>query len=299
MVTDRNYRPVRLLTPVAVSGMNMLTITSPWADAISNWDTHLRALGRSDETRYTRTYHLRRFGSDHPRIDPWKITANHISDWMGTHGWSPETRRSYRSSLCMFYRWAHARGYVAADPAFELDKITVPRAVPRPAPNDVVDDGLRNVDLRVRLMILILTFTGMRRGETARLHTNQLERDMFGWQLRVIGKGGHERVIPIDDSLAASLRMLPQGWVFPGQINGHLSPAYVGKLVSRALGPGWTAHTLRHRYASLAYSVERDIRAVQELLGHASVKTTQIYTYVPRESMRAAAAGAHIGLTAA
>lgn len=279
--------------------MNMLTINASWTDAIAAWDTELRSAGKSSETRYTRTYHLRRLGHDHSSVDPWHITRQHLVDWMGAHDWSAETRRSYRSSLRMFYRWAQAAGHIKADPAHTLESIPVPRAMPRPAPNDVVDDALRSIDLRVRLMILVLVFTGMRRGETARLHTNQLERDLHGWQLRVIGKGGHERVIPIEDSLAASIRMLPQGWVFPGQINGHLSPHYVGKLVSRALGPGWTAHTLRHRYASLAYSVERDIRAVQELLGHASVKTTQIYTYVPRESMRRAAAGAHIGLTAA
>ena len=67
---------------------------------------------------------------------------------------------------------------------------------------------------------------------------------------------------------------------------------YVGKLMSRALMAGWSAHSLRHRFAGLAYSVERDIRAVQELLGHASVRTTQIYTPVPSGALRTAVRGA-------
>jgi site-specific recombinase XerD len=76
--------------------------------------------------------------------------------------------------------------------------------------------------------------------------------------------------------------------VFPGQVNGHLTSGYVSKLVSDALPPGWTAHTLRHRFASVAYSADRDIRAVQELLGHASVATTQIYTAIPKDALRRA-----------
>lgn len=67
-----------------------------------------------------------------------------------------------------------------------------------------------------------------------------------------------------------------------------LSPAYVSKLISRALPAGVTAHMLRHRFASAAYRGERDIRTVQELLGHSNVATTQVYTAVPDGALRAA-----------
>jgi putative phage integrase len=66
-------------------------------------------------------------------------------------------------------------------------------------------------------------------------------------------------------------------WVFPGDDSGHISPGWLGKLVSRALPSDWTPHKLRHRFASRAYSVEHDLRAVQVALGHASIATTQIY----------------------
>lgn len=282
-----------------MSGMHMLTITNSWAIAITAWDEHLRAAGQPPSTRYTRTYHLRRFGSDHAELGPWAVTHDHLVAWTADKDWAPNTRRSYRMSLRVFYAWAHARNHTETNPAFELPPVKVPRALPRPAPNDVVDDGLRSNDIRVRLMILILTDTGMRRGELCKIHTDHLERDMHGWSLRVTGKGGHVRIVPIDDSLASALRQLPAGYLFPGQIDGHLSASYVGKLVSRALAQGWTAHTLRHRFASLAYAVDKDIRAVQELLGHASVSTTQIYTLVLPTAMRRAAAGARAGLTAA
>ena len=98
------------------------------------------------------------------------------------------------------------------------------------------------------------------------------------------------RVIPITNALAHEI-LAADGFLFPGQIDGHLSAAYVSKLISRALPEGWTAHTLRHRFASRAYvGAGKDIRAVQELLGHASVATTQIYTAVEDDVMRQAVA---------
>jgi site-specific recombinase XerD len=61
---------------------------------------------------------------------------------------------------------------------------------------------------------------------------------------------------------------------------------WVSNVIGSLLADGWTAHTLRHRFASLCYAHERDLRAVQELLGHASITTTQIYTAVPDGAMR-------------
>lgn len=296
-VTDISTK--RVSYSLQMTGKCMLAVPPAWQESIAKWDEELRAAGRPKTTRYLRTYHLRRLASEHTETNPWDVTREQLVTWLADYvEWKPETRRGYRASLRSFYRWALARGFVIVDPAATLPAITPPRAVPRPAPNDVVDDALRSADLRVRLMVTILTHTGMRRGELAKLHTRDVERDLMGWSIRVIGKGGHERCIPIDDRLTSTLRLLPEGYLFPGQIDGHLSAHYVGKLVSRALGDGWTAHTLRHRYATLAYSVERDLRAVQELLGHANVTTTQIYTFIPRDSVRRAAGGARLGLTA-
>jgi site-specific recombinase XerD len=72
---------------------------------------------------------------------------------------------------------------------------------------------------------------------------------------------------------------------FPVTIRDHPN---VSKLLSRALGAGWTAHQLRHRFASTAYAAERDLRAVQELLGHSKPETTARYTAIPEGAKRAA-----------
>lgn len=120
-------------------------------------------------------------------------------------------------------------------------------------------------------------------GARCKVHT----RDVEGDRLRVLGKGGRVRLIPLHPTLLAEISQAPAGWLFPGFTDGHLAPHTVSKNLS-ALLPGCSAHQLRHRFASLCYAADRDIRAVQELLGHASVSTTQVYTAVPSGALMSA-----------
>jgi integrase/recombinase XerC len=144
----------------------------------------------------------------------------------------------------------------------------------------------------VRLMVELAASAGLRCCEIAVVHTDDVSQEADGWVLQVHGKGAKVRVIPVMTELATALLRGGRGYVFPGDIEGHLSSGYVSKLVSRSLPGGWTAHTLRHRFASTAYSVDSDLRAVQELLGHASIATTQIYVKVPDDAKRRAVVGA-------
>lgn len=132
-------------------------------------------------------------------------------------------------------------------------------------------------------MILLATFGGLRRSEIARVHADDVE-DGF---LIVTGKGGRRRFVPIHPVLAPHLEVvrIRGGWAFPGRFAGHCHPDHVGKHLARLLGSGWTGHTLRHRFATEAYRGSRDLRAVQELLGHASVATTQIYVGLDTEAL--------------
>lgn len=82
------------------------------------------------------------------------------------------------------------------------------------------------------------------------------------------------------------------GWAFPNGKGSHLSPGHVGRLLSRAMPEGWTAHTLRHRMASTAYAATRDLLAVGAVLGHSRPETTQRYVRLPDDAVRAAVAAA-------
>ena len=87
---------------------------------------------------------------------------------------------------------------------------------------------------------------------------------------------------------AAIILARPDGYLFPSSHGGHLTPHHLGKLVSACLPDGLTMHTLRHRCATLAYAATGDLRAVQELLGHAKPETTARYTAVSDAAVRRA-----------
>lgn len=187
---------------------------------------------------------------------------------------------------------------------------------PRPAPDAVWSAAIAGADPRVRLMLRLAAEAGLRRAEIARVHRRDLTRGPAGAALLVHGKGGKLRVVPLGDDLAAAIAGVRSadtskgvrqtdtltdgvsetdpivGYLFPGDEDGHLSPRWVGKLMAGALPDHWTAHTLRHRFATRAYRGSRNLRAVQTLLGHSSVATTERYTAVDDDEIRAAAMAA-------
>lgn len=262
-------------------------MTFPWADAVKSWTSWLKTADRPETTIYLRTYHLRRFAADHSQASPWTLDVDDLAAWLGGHDWQRETRRSYRASLRGFYGWAHLTGRLRHNPAALLLAIRPGDPNPRPVPDLIVQAALAIADDCDRMMIRLGAYEGMRRGEIAAVHTDDLQRDLTGWSLRVLGKGQRVRLLPLLDDVAADLLARPTGWVFPGRVNGHLSPSWVGKRLSRLLGDRWTAHTLRHRFGTTAW-VESggDVLVVQQLLGHASPTTTQRYVRVPTSRMR-------------
>jgi site-specific recombinase XerD len=194
-----------------------------------------------------------------------------------------------RSTFRSFYFWAyHVAKIVDENPTTLLPSTRPDIGQPRPAPEDVLLDAIAAADDRTRLMIELGAYVGLRCCEIAKVHTGDMRQDILGdWALRVRGKGRKPRELPVPRRIALKLRTLEPGYLFPGNIDGHLSPSYVSKLVSRALPEGVTAHMLRHRFASRSYvGSGRDIRAVQKLLGHSSVATTEIYTAVPAGALR-------------
>lgn len=222
---------------------------------------------------------------------PFDVTPDQLAEFLARPGWSRNTRRGHRSTLRAFYGWAVATDRVEKDPTRTIPSIKADPGKPRPAADDALEAGLRAASPDVALMIRLGAQAGLRCCEIAAVRSDRITREAGGYWLRVIGKGDKTRVVPLPTPLALLLLERP-GYTFPGRIDGHLSAGYVSKLISEALPAGVTAHMLRHRFASRAYRGSHDIRAVQELLGHASVATTQIYTYVDADDLRNAAAAA-------
>lgn len=190
--------------------------------------------------------------------------------------------KSARSAIRTFYLWAEDEGYVDRSPAYRLPAVRVPSGVPHPTPDDVLARALTVA--REQLMLRLARYRGLRRAEISRVHT----RDVFNGALRVRGKGGVTRSVPLVGDLAERLSRLPKGWAFPGQDDGHLSAGHVGVVLKRLLGEGWSGHSLRHASASKSYAGTRDLRAVQTLLGHSRPETTARYTAAPDGALLAA-----------
>lgn len=231
-----------------------------------------------------------------------------LISWLAEHDWSPETRKSARNSLRSFYSWAVEHGHLHHNPAARLPTVRVPPTTPRPTPCDVLRAALQGASARDRLLIGCAAFAGLRRSEIAALRWDHITWD----GVRVVGKGGRGRTVPLLPALAGELRLEAERrsrglvgdgyrfepnpaspYVFPGRFaDQHMSPETVGALLARRLGKGWSGHTLRHRFATMAYAVNRDLLTVQQLLGHSRPETTARYTAVPPGAAAEAVQGA-------
>jgi len=276
-------------------GLVFMIVPAAWQVAIDDWTMWMRAASRPATTLYMRGYQIRRFAAETVAVDPWEVTSGELVNWIGAHDWSPESRRSYRSVLRSFYAWGYADGRIRFNPSVMLPSVPLPIRSPNPTPEEVWYGALERCDDRLRLMVLLGVRLGLRRGEICKIHSEDVVTSSLGWSIRITGKGRRQRVLPLAGELRELLAAVPPGYVFPGQIieggdhrGGHLSPGYCGKLISRVLGPGWAAHSLRHRFATAAYADRKDLFAVQTLLGHSRPETTMNYVQLPDASLRAA-----------
>ncbi|MGX7679058.1 tyrosine-type recombinase/integrase [Jatrophihabitans sp. DSM 45814] len=263
-----------------------------WREAINNWTEWLVAQGFPRTTIELRVYHLTLLARENGTLRPWELTLHDLVAWFARHDrWGGDYRRSVRSSVRKFYAWGIETELTLKDPTRYLRTPRPKRPVPRPTPEWLINEALLHAAERERLMILLAACCSMRRGEITMFHTDWIEGD----EIRIRGKGARQRLVPIPEIVAVELAKLHPGYVFPRPgVDEPMTPAHVGKLISRALGPGYTGHTLRHRFSTKAYAAERDLVAVQELLGHSSIETTRIYTAVPDGAKRRAAAAADI-----
>jgi integrase/recombinase XerC len=274
-----------------------------WDEALSQWVLYLRSSGASALTIRQRRWQLSTLAAKYPESGPFDLAAADLLGWLaGRPDWSAETLKSMRACARSFYGWAVDAGHITVDPAARLPRVRVPRAVPRPASDAAVDRALAGANDRDTLLILSGALAGLRAAEIAGLRWDAIEDGV----LRVRGKGGHARLVPAHPDLAVALAeeraRREQGrvgsgfyyardtlatFVFTGTKGRHMHPSWVSHLVSQLLGDA-TAHQLRHRFASRAYSAERDLRAVQELLGHQSPMTTAVYTAASDASLERA-----------
>lgn len=199
---------------------------------------------------------------------------------------APATVAVYVSHVQMFYAWAYATGLLPADPAANIPVPKVPRRLPRPISEDDLTAALESASLRVRTWLVLAGWSGLRAKEIARLRGENVKLRADQPVILVASdatKGIRERVVPLSRFVVAELSVagLPLRGLAFRKADGNPVPAnLVSKLCNQHLhdcGIPATLHQLRHRFGTQVYHVRRDLRATQELLGHASPATTAIY----------------------
>jgi len=211
------------------------------------------------------------------------------------------------SAVRSFHRFLLREGITERDPAAGVPQPRLPRSLPRPLPVEEVRRLLEAPDedsatgLRDRAIMELLYGSGLRISELTGLDVDDV--DLEEGSLRVLGKGGKEREVPLGsfgrDAVGTYLtRGRPalatgagRGALFLNARGGRLSrqscARSLGRYVRQAgIARRVTLHTLRHSFATHLLEGGADVRVVQELLGHASVATTQIYTLVTSQHLR-------------
>ena len=266
---------------------------------------------RRDLSRYA-AFLTARGVTDAGRASDRDVTAFVAAHASGKHGPDAKAYRATSvvrglSSLRSFHRFLVREGVAERDPTRTVVRPKLPRSLPRPLP---VDDVRRLVEApdpatpagsRDRAALEAMYGAGLRVSELVGLDVDDL--DLESGAVRVLGKGGKEREVPLGrhavEALEAYLtRTRPalatsrsRAAVFLNLRGGRLTRQGVAGILADAarragIRKRVTPHTLRHSFATHLLEGGADVRVVQELLGHASVATTQVYTLVTREHLR-------------
>lgn len=272
---------------------NKISAPVPWRKSINGWTDTLRAAGLSAQTIKSRRYKMVHLATLLMPSGPEDVTTEQIVQAFARQQWKPETRKAYRNTISSFFRWLHKSGRQSDDPSLDVPRVKKPHAHPRPCPDRYIAAAMKMATTSERLMIRLGAECGLRRGEIARVHSDDVVADSAGRSLIVRGKGDKQRIVPLPDDLAGII-MDARGYLFPGRFGGHVEESYIGDHISRLLPDGYAAHTLRHRFATTAYAATHDLFVVAELLGHESVETTEHYVAMPDGRLREAMAAVRL-----
>ena len=272
---------------------NKISAPVPWRRSIEGWTDTLKAAGLSAQTIKSRRYKMVHLAALLMPSGPKEVTTEQIVQAFARQQWKPETRKAYRNTISSFFRWLHKSGRRSDDPSLDVPRVKKPHAHPRPCPDRYIAAAMEMAAWPERLMIRLGAECGLRRGEIARVHSDDVVADSDGRSLIVRGKGDKQRIVPLPDDLAGII-MDARGYLFPGRFGGHVEESYIGDHISRLLPDGYAAHTLRHRFATTAYAATHDLFVVAELLGHESVETTEHYVAMPDGRLREATAAVRL-----
>ena len=285
-----------------------------------NWDTHIKnfktflKLERSLSDNSIDAY-IRDLGkltsyldSQELELNPDQVGLQNLSDflsWINQAGLSSRSQARIISGIRAFYKYLVMEDYIDTDPTTLLESPKIGRKLPEVLSIEEIDLIVSQIDMskpagrRNRAMLEVLYGCGLRVSELTGLRMSNLYLDQ-GF-IRIIGKGSKERLVPIGRQALKEIRnylpdrnSLPniareyEDILFLNRRGGKLSRVMVFSMVkglveSAGIKKKISPHTFRHSFATHLIDRGADLRAVQEMLGHESILTTEIYTHLDRQ----------------
>ena len=294
-------------------------VSDEWKDLIQQNDRFLRlerGLSMNTLSAYSRdvTQFARSVGSKSPAAVTRRDILDHLMK-LRDEGIQPSSAARKLVAIKVFFRFLLAQGLISSDPAGIIESPRLMKGLP-----EVLDieeaarllksasgrDGIRSI--RDRALLELLYASGLRVSEASGLKVTDLNQEA-GF-LRCLGKGGKERVVPVGRHALqwigkylqdARPKLKPKDGVrqlFLNRMGKPLSRVSIWMILKQyaklaGVRRPITPHTLRHSFATHLLEAGADLRVVQELLGHASIATTQIYTHVDRARLKAIHAKFH------
>jgi site-specific recombinase XerD len=285
-----------------------------WRAALEAFDDWQRARGMGDKTRRAYGVDLAQLGdwAAGRGLEPTALSHRELRRFaavLGERGAAKSTVARKLAAIRTFYRHLVERGEIDANPAELVSSPKKDAYLPQVLKPDEVVELLERIpsttplDLRDRAMFELAYAAGLRAEELVNLDTTSADSDAE--QVRVEGKGGRTRVVPagehawraLDRYLARGRPALDAGEsqaLFLSKSGRRLSTSDVRRrLKLQARRAGISPHTLRHSFATHLLEGGADLRSIQELLGHASISTTQTYTRVESRRLKLAYARSH------
>ena len=283
-----------------------------------------RVQGLSPQTVRAYRSHLEAYARwcEKEHVEGLRVSVAELRGYLGDRqrlGDAPRTLAAHLSAIRSLYHWLNIEEIIDKDPAAALQSPKLPSTLPIVLSTSQLDllfdavDGSTPGGVRDGTMLELLIASGARISELARLCLNDFDRSHQA--LRLLGKGSKERIVPLYNKAFDSLDIYVRQARLALLEKAHCSQSDTNRLfisdrgrpmdaaalrrrfdllVRKAgLPAGITPHTMRHTYATELLEGGADLRSVQELLGHSSLSTTQIYTHVSPERLRTAIHQAH------
>lgn len=225
-------------------------------------------------------------------------------------GFSARSRARKLSSLRQFFLYLYNEKIRQTNPCNSIDSPKLNKNLPKFLSEQEIIKLLEaaSKDLRLSAMLEILYASGLRVSELVNLKKNSIRFDSDEVYLQVKGKGNKERLVPLGSKAVSAINRYiennkPEIWLFPAAKNGKFNKpitrqGFAGLLKQTAINAGLdykkiSPHVLRHSFASHLLDNGADLRLVQELLGHAKIATTQIYTHIQTKKLQQVVTSKH------